>query len=404
MPSTFKLVLPTLFGNERALANELERGGYRKGQFVIDDGRVVLTPDPGRAVADLARLNVGSRIAERVLLSLSEGVCRDFDTLFEMTTGIPWHLFAPRGAEVRVTGFSHDSDLSSVPACQRVISRAIYGTLATAYGLDADARLRIRPEAGELHVQFSLKDNRLRLMLDTSGLPLHKRGYRAGVQHEAPLRETTAAALLDYAHLANGLRFGGVVVDLFTGSGTLAIEAALMAAGLAPGHNRSFAAERLPGVPPTLFCEEKTREPQPLPRPDACRDTPPVLAIDRDPASLELAKRHARRAGVSHLIRFECADATEIDTTWLQATLPAREYLLVGNPPYGERLDDRAVAAALYRALGARYLPALRRNKPKLSLALITDSKTFEREFGQKARKRRKLYNGPLACTLYSYF
>lgn len=396
------LVLPVLFGNERALSNELLRLGYKKKSFSLQDGRAIIPTKLERMPADVAFLNLSSRVAERVLLQLGTGPVKNFDQLFEKVSCIPWISLLNKDAAFTVSGYSRNSALTSVPACQRVIKKAMVVSLLTAKDMPKNSTLKEEPNRGEHNIQFSLVNDVLSLMIDTSGEPLHKRSYRKK-SNPAPLRETTAAALLEYSYITNVLRHGGVVIDLFTGSGTLIIEAALIALDLAPGRLRTFAAEDLESIGYQAFKEQRriVRNRDPLVDP---QDTSRFWALDIDGHALEQAQANARSAQVADLIKFERQDSTNLVFAEILEQTAGQEILFVANPPYGERMQDQDAARSLAVELGYWLAGPLREQKTRISLSLITSEEHFENDFGLKAKKKRKLYNGPIAATLYNYY
>ena len=400
--SDLTLVLPVLFGNERALSNELLELGCDKKSFSLQDGRALIPSGIEKMPDDVAFFNLSSRIAERVWLRLGSVPVKDFDQLFAEVRRIPWNKYLNQDAAFTVTGYSRNSALTSVPACQRLIKKAIVKSLLAARAMPENAQLTENPARGNHEVQFSLVDDLLSLMIDTSGEPLHKRSYRRK-SNLAPLRETTAAALLQYSYLTNVLRHGGVVIDLFTGSGTLIIEAALIALDLAPGRLRTFAAEDIEAIGPQAFKEQrrKVRDKEPIIEPG---DKSRFWAFDIDAKAVEAAQANARSAQVDGIINFERRDSTNLDFAEILEQTGGREILFLANPPYGERMQDVEEARLLAVELGRWLAKPLREQKSRISLSLITAEDHFESDFGLKAKKRRKLYNGPLACTLYNYY
>ncbi len=400
--SELALVLPVLFGNERALSNELLKLTCDKKSFSLQDGRALIPTSIEKMPDDVAFFNLSSRIAERVWLCLGSAPAKNFDQLFEEVGRISWNKYLNKDAAFTVTGYSRNSALSSVPACQRVIKKAIVKSLLAARAMPENARLTENPARGEHEIQFSLVDDLLSLMIDTSGEALHKRSYRRK-NNLAPLRETTAAALLEYSYLTNVLRHDGVVIDLFTGSGTLIIEAALIALDLAPGRLRTFAAEDLEAIGPRPFKEQrrKVRDRESIIDP---KDNSRFWAFDIDGKAVEAAQANARSAQVAGIINFARRDSTRLDFTDILERAGGREILFLANPPYGERMQDEAEARSIAVNLGRWLARPLREQKYRISLSLITAEDHFESDFGLKAKKRRKLYNGPIACTLYNYY
>ena len=363
--------VPTLFGVEGLCADEMRRLGLPEVR--AENGRVFCTGGP----ADLPRLNLNLRTGERVLLVLGTFPARDFDALFEGTRALPWERFLPRDGKFPVKGHSLNSALHSVPACQSIVKKAIAARLGERYGLHT------LPETGALYqVQFSLMGDEAALMLDTSGAGLHKRGYRAqGVA--APLRETLAAAMV----LLSRYRGKDPLCDPFCGSGTIPIEAALIAKNRAPGLNRTFSAQRWDWLDKKLW----------LAAADEAMDKEfhgnyEIWGGDLDPEAVELSRHNAALAEVDDIVRFEAADARTFH--W------GGQYgRVVTNPPYGERVLERKEAEELYRAFGRAWdkLPQGWR------LYLLSSHTEFERTFGKKADKKRKLYNGMLKCDLFMY-
>ena len=366
-----KLAVPTLFGLEGLTADELRRLGLEEVR--ADNGRVTALGTP----ADVARLNLNLRTGERVLIELGCFLAGDFDALFEGTRALPWEQFIPLNGAFPVKGHSLNSALHAIPACQSIVKMAVAARLGQKYGLET------LPENGPVYqIQFSIMKDMATLMLDTSGAGLHKRGYRA-VGVTAPLRETLAAALV----LLSRYRGRDPFCDPFCGSGTIAIEAALIAKNRAPGLERSFSAQRWACVPAQAWMdaagEAMDREF------DGAYE---IWGGDIDPKAVAIARDNAVKAGVEDLIRFEVADARAFRRE-------APYGRVVTNPPYGERIMEKREAEELYRAFGKAY----RGLPPGWSLALLSSHTEFERTFGRTADKKRKLYNGMIKCDLFLY-
>ena len=358
-----------LFGLEGPLANELRHMGMEA--VAPENGRVRFSAD----AAGLARANIRSRFAERVLLILGEFPARSFDELFEGVRALPFERWLPRGAAFPVEGWSLESELHSVPDCQRIIKKAAARRLGEKY------LLSWLPEDGaEYRIRFSLYKNLCRITLDTSGTALHKRGYRPA-HNAAPLRETLAAAIVDIA----GYRGRGELADPFCGSGTIAIEAALAAKGRAPGINRRFAAERWANIPAAVWRAEREAA-----RAREYKGEYRIYASDIDSRALDMARENARRAGVEQYIEFARADAREFSR-------PTENGVIVTNPPYGERLGEKREAEELLRAFGEAW------RGTDWRLCLLSSDEEAERLLGARADKRRKLYNGMIKCSLYMY-
>ncbi len=366
-----EFAVPTLFGLEGLCADELRR--LDLPDVRAENGRVLC----GGSLSDIPRLNLNLRTGERVLLVLGSFPAADFDSLFEGVKALPWEDFIPKNGAFPVKGHSLNSALHSIPACQSIVKKAVAARLGGAYGLET------LPEDGPLfQLQFSLMKDVATLMLDTSGQGLHKRGYRA-VGVVAPLRETLAAAMV----LLSRYRGRDPFRDPFCGSGTIAIEAALIAKNRAPGLDRSFSAQKWPWLPAQAWLdgagEAMDRE---------YDGTYDIWGGDIDPAAVAIARSNAEKAGVEELVRFDVADATAFHPD-------APKGRIVTNPPYGERIMERREAEGLYAAFGQAYetLP------PGWELFLLSSHTEFERTFGHPADKKRKLYNGMIKCDLFQY-
>ena len=366
-----ELLVPTLFGLEGLCAEELRR--LKLPEVAAENGRVRCKAAP----ADIPRVNLNLRTGERVLLVVGRYRAADFEALFEGCRALPWEEFIPREGAFPVKGHSLNSQLHAVPACQAVLKKAAAARLGEKYGLET------LPESGALYqIQFSIMRDEVTLMLDTTGAGLHKRGYRA-VGVAAPLRETLAAAMV----LLSRYRGRDPFCDPFCGSGTIAIEAALIAKNRAPGLERSFSAQRWACVPAQAWMDAA----------DEAMDREfdgayEIWGGDIDPKAVAIARDNAVKAGVEDLIRFEVADARAFRRE-------APYGRVVTNPPYGERIMEKREAEELYRAFGKAY----RSLPPGWSLALLSSHTEFERTFGRTADKKRKLYNGMIKCDLFLY-
>jgi len=363
--------VPTLFGLEGLCADEMRR--LDLPQVQAENGRVLCSGSE----ADIPRLNLNLRTGERVLLVLGSFHAEDFDALFEGTKALPWERFIPRNGQFPVKGHSLNSVLHSVPACQSIVKKAVAARLGSKYGLNT------LPETGALHqIQFSIMKDTVTLMLDTSGAGLHKRGYRAqGV--DAPLRETLAAAMV----MLSRYKGRDPLCDPFCGSGTIPIEAALIAKNRAPGLNRNFSAQKWAFVDKKLWMAAA----------DEAMDKEfdgdyEIWGGDLNPEAVALARHNAELAEVDDVISFEVSDATRFHWGGLHGRI-------VTNPPYGERIMERREAEELYRAFGKAW----DKFPDTWKLYLLSSHTEFERTFGKKADKKRKLYNGMLKCDLFMY-
>lgn len=367
-----KYTIPCLFGLEALVADELRRLDLKNVR--AENGRVHCDGGP----ADIPRLNINLRCGARVLVELASFPAPDFEALFQGVAAIPWEDCIPRDGEFPVKGYSISSQLHSVPACQAIVKKAAAKRLGQAYGCET------LPETGDRYqIQFALIKDTAAVYLDTSGDGLYKRGYRAH-NNGAPLRETLAAALV----LLSRYRGRDPFCDPFCGSGTIAIEAALIARNRAPGLNRSFAAQHWAMVDKRIWLDAA----------DEAMDnefhdkTYEIWGGDIDPHAVEIARHNAELAEVDDTVRFEVDDATRFH--W------GGQYgRVVTNPPYGERLLEQKEAEELYRAFGR----AVEKLPETWRVYVLSSHTEFERCFGRIADKKRKLYNGMLKCDLFMY-
>ena len=371
MPTQYTLVAPCFFGTEHTLSFEVKRLGAQNVR--VTDGRVAFDGDASM----IAAANLNLRTAERVLLLLKTFPASTFDELFDGVYAIPWEELIPADAQFPVKGSSLSSQLSSVPACQSIVKKAVVKRLQ--YG----HKTSTLPETGAVYkIRFALRKNVVEVMLETSGDGLHKRGYRKNATL-APIKETLAAAIADLGFV----RRDSVVQDPFCGSGTMVIEAAQKAMNIAPGLRRRFAAEQFAFVPVALWAEQRQKALAQV-RTDAAFEG---FGSDIDPAAVALAAANAKLAGVGDRCHFEVRDVKDF--------VPRPGAVVLTNPPYGERLGDAAGAAALARTLGQVWNAS-----PAAGLYAITADADFEAHFGKKATKRRKIYNGMIPCQLYMYY
>ena len=362
--------VPCLFGLEGLAGDELRRMNIENVR--VENGRVLFS---GGAEA-MAKANICLRTGERVLLVLAEFEARTFEELFQGVYHTNLEDFIPKDGQFPVKGHCLNSQLMSVPDCQAIIKKAASRRLGEKYGMSW------MPETGiKYQLQFSIMNDKVVLYLDTTGPGLHKRGYRAH-GNEAPLRETLAAAMV----MLTKYRGREFVWDPFCGSGTIAIEAALIARNKAPGMYRRFMAEAYPWVPMEVWGqvreEAKAKE---------FNGDYRILGSDNDPKCVSLAMANARKAGVGNTIEFRDGDATKM-------SLPAESGIIICNPPYGQRMLEQQSAQRLYQAFG-RHLKFADGWKKYI----ITSEPEFEHYFGKRADKKRKLYNGMIKCDYYMY-
>ena len=365
-----KLCVPCLLGLEGPIAEELRR--MDMDGVSAENGRVFFS---GGDEA-IARANICLRIGERVLIELGRFEALSFEQLFQGTRALPWESLIPADGAFPVKGYSLNSKLFSISDCQKIIKKAIVERLKSVYGIEWF------PETGGLYqVQFSIMKDQVSLCIDTSGEGLHKRGYRPA-HNAAPLKETMAAAMVTLSRYRGRDDF----CDPFCGSGTIPIEAALIAKNRAPGLYRRFAATSWKNLDGRLWDRERERA-----RSLEFNGSYNILGSDIDGHALELARENARRAGVADIIRFEKADARSFDRQ-------TQRGVIVTNPPYGQRIMEQKEAEELYRDFGRAYAKS-----SNWQLYLLSAHTEFERCFGRPADKKRKLYNGMIKCDLFMY-
>ena len=365
-----QFAVPCLFGLEGIAADELKRLNIPGVQ--AENGRVLFTG----GVAEMAKANVCLRTGERVLLVLAKFEAKTFEQLFQGVYSTPLEDFIPADGQFPVKGHCLNSQLMSVPDCQAIIKKAASKRLGEKY------HQSWLPETGvKYQLQFSLMQDQCTLYLDTTGSGLHKRGYRA-VGNEAPLRETLAAAMV----ILTRYRGRDFFWDPFCGSGTIPIEAALIAKNRAPGLNRRFAAEAFGWSEEAVWQQIRTEA-----KDKEFKGNYRILGSDNDPKCVSLSMANARKAGVADCIEFRDGDATKM-------SLPAQDGLIVCNPPYGQRMLEQQSAQRLYAAMGRHWKFADSWQK-----FIITSEPEFEHYFGRRADKKRKLYNGMIKCDYYMY-
>lgn len=367
----YELIAPAAFGLEAVTARELNRLGFEDTK--TEDGRVYFSGDE----YGIARANLWLRTAARVQICLARFRAVTFEELFQGVKAIAWGDILPEDARFPMDGRSVKSTLFSISDCQAIAKKAVVEKLKQTYRRD------YFEETGDLYrLEVSLLKDIVTVTLDTTGAGLHKRGYRK-IAGEAPLKETTAAALIDLTYW----RPGRILVDPMCGTGTIPIEAALIAENRAPGLTRTFVSETWPSFADAFRrAREEARE---AIRP--CKEIT-VFGRDIDAKAADVSAACARLAGVEGAVRFERAE--------LKSFSSGEKYgFLVTNPPYGERLGQEEEVQALYREMGRVF-----RSLDTWSYYVITAHPEFERLFGRRADKRRKLYNGRLPCQYYQYF
>ena len=369
----YQLVAPCHFGLEAVLKREIYDLGYEITQ--VEDGRVTFEGD----AEAICRANVFLRTAERVLLLVGRFRATTFDELFEGVKALPWEEYLPKDAKFWVKKASSiKSKLFSSSDIQSIVKKAVVERLKREYGVEWF------PEDGAAYPirVFLLKDE-VMVTLDTSGESLHKRGYRT-MTSKAPLTETLAAALL----MLTPWKADRIFVDPFCGSGTFPIEAAMMAANIAPGMHREFIAEQWTNLIDRKLWYETVEEAEEMVDTSVSVD---IQGYDIDGEVVKAARENAKRAGVADMIHFQERQVSELRH-------PKKYGFIVTNPPYGERLEDKKDLPELYTQIGEAY-----RNLDSWSMYMITSYEDTEKYIGRKADKNRKIYNGMLKTYFYQF-
>jgi putative N6-adenine-specific DNA methylase len=370
--SNLEIVATATFGLEAIVADELKNLGYHNVR--VENGKVSFIADE----LAICRCNLWLRCADRIRVKVGEFRAVTFDELFEKTKALPWPELLPRNANFPVDGKSVQSRLFSISDCQAITKKAVVESLKNKYKCDWFS------EDGPLYrIEVSVLKDIATLTIDTSGSGLHKRGYRLAGS-EAPLKETLAAAMVILARWKPDI----TLVDPFCGSGTIPIEAALIGQNIAPGMNRTYAAEKWPTIPRELWREAR-RESHELADYEKKLD---LSGTDINNTMIQAARKNAAEAGVEELIHFQARPLSELSSQ-------KKFGKIICNPPYGERLGDIEEVDKLYRDMGKifRYLDTW-------SYYILTASENFELLFGSKATKRRKLYHGNIKVHLYQYY
>lgn len=371
-PDKFLVTITCASGVEKVLKSELARQGI-DGVPALN-GALTFTG----GMEEIAKCNLNLRTADRVYIKVAEFSATDFDCLFEGVKSAEWERFIPSDGKVNVNGKCVKSQLFAISACQKIIKKAISDRLGEKY------KLKYLPENGaDYSVEFSIFKDTVSLYINTSGVGLHKRGYRDMVGI-APIKETLASALVLLSDFYKTRPFA----DPFCGSGTIAIEAAKIAMNIAGCKGRSFAFNDWKNFDKKVF--ERVYE-EAIDREN--RNIPlEFFASDIDPKAIKLAKRHAERAGVADKIQFSVSDVKYFSSDLKNGTI-------VTNPPYGERVYDMKEAESCYKSLGEAY-----KKLEGWSAFIITSAKNFEKHFGKKSDRDRKLYNSNMECKYYYYY
>lgn len=368
----FQLVATSAMGLESIVADEVRALGY---ETRTENGKIFFEGDEKA----IARANLWLRVADRVKIVAAQFQATTFDELFENTIAVPWEQYLPVDANFPVSGNSVKSTLFSVPDCQAIVKKAIVERLKQAY-----KKTGILDETGAtFKIEVSILKDMATLTIDTSGAGLHKRGYRVG-QGDAPLKETLAAALVKISKWSPHRPF----VDLFCGSGTIPIEAAMIGQNIAPGFNRDFISETWDWMDPKIW-EEARNEAEDL----ANYDQPlEIMGSDINHKMVNIAKENALEAGLGDLITFKQMQATDFTTKLTDG-------VIVSNPPYGERIGERKEIETVIRELGK-----IMDKYPTWSVYMLSAMRDFEKIYGKKATKKRKLYNGFIRTDYYQFW
>lgn len=367
-----ELIATATFGLEAVVAREVQKLGYE--DVKVENARVNFKA----GTEAICRTNLWLRSADRVLIKIGEFPATTFEELFEKTKALPWADWIPEDGNFPVEGKSVKSTLYSVPDCQAIVKKAVVESMKTRY------RRQWFDENGPRYtIEIALLKDMATLTIDTSGAGLHKRGYRK-LASIAPLKETLAAAMVNLSYW-NPDR---LLLDPFCGSGTIPIEAALIGLNIAPGLNREFAAEKWPIIP-GKFWQTARQEARNLVRDDIKLE---IRGTDVNNEVLSMARYHAKEAGVEKHIHWQQMPLAEVRTK--------QKYgCVICNPPYGERLEEQNTVESLYREMGQVFRPL-----DTWSFYVLTANQGFERLFGRKADKKRKLYNGRIECHYYQYY
>lgn len=370
---TYELVVPCHFGLEAVLKREIYDLGYEIER--VEDGRVTFLGDEEA----ICRANIFLRTAERVLIQVGRFRATTFEELFQGIKALPWEEYIPSDGKFWVKKASSiKSKLFSPSDIQSIVKKAMVERLKREYHTDW-----FKEDGAPYPVRIFLLKDEVTVTLDTSGDSLHKRGYRT-MTSKAPLTETLAAALL----LLTPWKPDRILVDPFCGSGTFPIEAAMIAANMAPGMNREFTAEQWTNLIDRKLWYECVREAQDMVEENVTVD---IQGYDIDGDVVKAARENAKRAGVEHLIHFQQRPVAQLRH-------PKKYGFIVTNPPYGERLEDKADLPELYGQIGEAY-----RSLDSWSMYLITSYEDTERYIGRKADKNRKIYNGMLKTYFYQF-
>ncbi|MEH7555517.1 RNA methyltransferase [Priestia megaterium] len=369
----YKIIATAAMGIEALVAKEVRALGY---DCEVDNGKVIFEGDE----LAIARCNLWLRTADRIKVQVGQFKARTFDELFEQTKALNWGDYLPVDAQFPVSGKSVKSKLFSVSDCQSIVKKAIVDSMKKHYNKTTGW---LEETGSTFKIEVALLKDVATLTIDASGAGLHKRGYRVG-QGEAPLKETLAAALIMLTPWNANRPF----VDVFCGSGTIAIEAALIGQNIAPGFNRDFLSEEWPWMSASIW-DKAREEAEDLANYDQVLD---IAGHDIDHRMVKVAKQNAFEAGLGDLIQFKQMQVRDFTT-------PKEYGIIIGNPPYGERLSDRPSVEKMYAEMGEAFSKL-----DTWSIYMLTSHEQFEQYYGKKATKKRKLFNGFIKTDYYQYW
>ncbi|MEK4717073.1 class I SAM-dependent RNA methyltransferase [Priestia sp. FSL W8-0524] len=369
----YKIIATAAMGIEALVAKEVRALGY---ECEVDNGKVIFEGDE----LAIARCNLWLRTADRIKVQVGQFKARTFDELFEQTKALNWGDYLPVDAQFPVSGKSVKSKLFSVSDCQSIVKKAIVDSIKKHYNKTTGW---LEETGSTFKIEVALLKDVATLTIDASGAGLHKRGYRVG-QGEAPLKETLAAALIMLTPWNANRPF----VDVFCGSGTIAIEAALIGQNIAPGFNRDFLSEEWPWMSASIW-DKAREEAEDLANYDQVLD---IAGHDIDHRMVKVAEQNAFEAGLGDLIQFKQMQVRDFTT-------PKEYGIIIGNPPYGERLSDRPSVEKMYAEMGEAFSKL-----DTWSIYMLTSHEQFEQYYGKKATKKRKLFNGFIKTDYYQYW
>ncbi|MED3563615.1 class I SAM-dependent RNA methyltransferase [Bacillus xiapuensis] len=368
----YQIIATSAMGLEALVAKEVRDLGY---ECEVENGKITFSGDE----TAIARSNLWLRTADRIKIKVGEFKAYTFDELFEKTKALPWEKYLPENAEFPVIGKSVKSKLFSVSDCQAIVKKAVVERMKIHYKRNS----WFEENGSFFRIEVALLKDVATITIDTSGQGLHKRGYRAE-QGEAPLKETLAAALIMLTNWKPDRPF----IDPFCGSGTIPIEAALIGQNIAPGFNRDFVSESWDWIPKKVWADAREEA-------DSLANYEQLLEItgsDIDHRMVKMAQENSFEAGFGDMIKFKQMQVKDFTTNL--------EYgVIVGNPPYGERIGEKKAVEQMYKDMGGVF-----HSLDTWSIYILTSNEEFEKFYGKPATKKRKLFNGSIRTDLYQYW